>query len=485
MDTYENHNPEEEKQEEILPENQEGLPEEIPQAADAETENNAEQEAVQEIPEVEEIPQQPDVYRKVSPFADSPYVVNHPVQEYVKPRKVKPAGGKGALWKKALCAVLAVALVAGACVATGAVVNDYWEERVDALEDSFEVQLEELKQQIRSSNNGISVSGSPVSSADGGLTPAQVYAQNIDSVVLIYNEVTQNYNGQVSVGRSTGSGFVLTEDGYVVTNNHVVEGNGTLKVVLSSGKEYPAKLVGADKTNDVALLKMEAEGLKAVTLGSSNALIVGDQVVAIGNPLGELTSTLTVGYISAKERDVNTDGFAINMIQTDAAINSGNSGGPLFNMRGEVIGITTAKYSGTSASGATIEGIGFAIPIDDVSGLLSDLATYGYVTGAYLGVSVSDMDPDAASYYGLPVGAYVQMVENGYAAQRAGVQPKDIITSIGGIAVENVNDLTRALRNFKAGDLTVITVYRGGMEMQLKITLDEKPAAQSDTVPEG
>ena len=484
MDTYENPNPEEQKQEEALLDMQGESLEEVPQAVNAETESTAQQETVQEVPVVEEISEQPNVRKIISPFADSPYVVNHPVQAYVKPKKAKHTGNKGGFWKKALCAVLAVALVAGACVATGTVVNNYWEDRVDALEDSFEMQLAEVKQQIKNSSSGISVSGSPVSSADGGLTPAQVYAQNIESVVLIYNEITQSYNGQVSVGRSTGSGFILTEDGYVVTNNHVVDGNGTLTVVLSTGVEYSAKLVGADKTNDVALLKMEAEGLKAVTLGSSDALIVGDQVVAIGNPLGELTSTLTVGYVSAKERDVNTDGFAINMIQTDAAINSGNSGGPLFNMRGEVVGITTAKYSGTSSSGATIEGIGFAIPIDDVSSLLSDLATYGYVTGAYLGVSVSDMDPNAASYYGMPIGAYVQIVEQGYAAQRAGIQPKDIITSLGGIPVENVNDLTRALRNFKAGDLTIVTVFRGGKEMNLKVTLDEKPAASMpDTVP--
>ena len=163
------------------------------------------------------------------------------------------------------------------------------------------------------------------------------------------------------------------------------------------------------------------------------------------------------------------------MLQTDAAINSGNSGGPLFNMRGEVIGITTAKYSGTSGSGASIEGVGFAIPIDDVSDLLSDLATYGYATGAYLGVSVSDMDPDAANYYGMPVGAYVQKVENGFAADRAGIQQKDIITKLGDTVIKTVNDLTRALRSYEAGDKTVITVYRGGRAMELPITLDGKP----------
>ena len=488
MDTYENLNSEEEKQEQ-LPQNidteesaaadtviaQEETITEAPAAEEPIAEEPIAEEPIVEEPIVEKPPVQPR--KKVSPYADSPYVMSHPVEQPVKPRKAKKAKKRGGFWKKALCAVLIIALVAGGCFATGMAVNNYWENRMNALEDQFDGRLEMMEEQIRNSNRGgVSVSGSPTASADGGLTPAQVYAQNVDAVVLIYNNL--------GTGTSSGSGFILNEEGYVVTNYHVVEGKGILTVVLTDGREYSAKLVGCDETNDVALLKIEAENLKAVTLGSSTDLIVGDQVVAIGNPLGELTSTLTVGYISAKERDVNTDGFAINMLQTDAAINSGNSGGPLFNMRGEVIGITTAKYSGTSSSGATIEGVGFAIPIDDVSGLLSDLATYGYVTGAYLGVSVSDMDAAAANYYGMPVGAYVQKVEKGFAAERAGIQPKDIITSIGGIPVENVNDLTRALRNFNAGDLTVVTIYRGGREMNLKITLDEKPVASTpDTVP--
>jgi serine protease Do len=288
--------------------------------------------------------------------------------------------------------------------------------------------------------------------------------------------------GQNGYGISTGSGFIITKDGFVVTNQHVVDGNGSITVITTDGTEYPATLVGADSTNDVALLKVEALNLRPVTLGSSEDLIVGDQVAAIGNPLGELTSTLTVGYISAKERDVTTDGFAINMLQTDAAINSGNSGGPLFNMRGEVIGITTAKYSGTSSSGASIEGVGFAIPIDDVVGILSDLANYGYVTGGYLGVMVSDMDAEAAAYYGMPVGAYVQEVTPGYAAQKAGLRAKDIIVELGGYEVRNVNGLTRALRHFKAGDETAIVVYRGGQKLILTVVLDEKPVEQTTTI---
>ena len=494
MDFNENLNPEEEKQEQqiadtVVEEAEEQLPEVVESAEEVMEEIVTEQTPAleEETPEMEETSFEEEdeelvrICKKASPYANSPYVMNHVVEEPVKSKKTKKEKvRKGGFWKRAICAVLILAMIAGASVATGAAVNEYWEERFDDLEDSFEDRLEDMQAQISNINTGISVSGSPVTSQDGGLTPAQVYAMNVNSVVMIYNEVTTKYNGQVSVGTSTGSGFILSQDGYVVTNYHVVEGDGELTVVMTTGKEYAAKLIGCDETNDVALLKMEGEDFPAVTLGSSNDLIVGDQVVAIGNPLGELTSTLTVGYISAKERDVNTDGFAINMLQTDAAINSGNSGGPLFNMKGEVIGITTAKYSGTSSSGATIEGVGFAIPIDDVSGLLSDLANYGYITGAYLGVSVSDMDATAANYYGLPVGAYVQKVEQGYAAQRAGIQPKDIITSIGGIPVENVNDLTRALRNFKAGDLTVVTIYRGGKEMNLHITLDAKPVANQE-----
>ena len=253
-----------------------------------------------------------------------------------------------------------------------------------------------------------------------------------------------------------------------------------IKVSSFDGNEYSATLVGKDATNDVAVLKVEAEGLPHAVIGSSTELAVGDQVVAIGNPLGELTATLTVGYVSAKDRDVTTEGATINMIQTDAAINSGNSGGPLFNMKGEVVGITTAKYSGSSASGASIEGIGFAIPIDDVAPMIDDLINYGYVTGAYLGVMVQDVDTESAGYYGIPVGAYVAEVTPGYAAEKAGLRAKDIIVALGDYKVGSVSDLTRALRHFAAGDTTTIVVYRGGAEQVLSITLDEKPQQETN-----
>ncbi|MBQ7801481.1 MAG: trypsin-like peptidase domain-containing protein [Oscillospiraceae bacterium] len=442
-------------------------------------------------------PQQPysgaGVGRKESPFADSPYVMNHaqpntgyqggyqynpytpPVPPQEPPKARKKRGGK--VWKPILAGVLTLALVAGGCGITALVVNNRWEAQTEQMTASFNQKLDAMQQQIDSNSiaaSGTSVSGSPVSSAEG-LTPSQVYAQNVDSVVLISSEVTSTSVYGQTTGTATGSGFILTSDGYVVTNHHVIDGANSVTVSTSDAQQYTAEIVGSDSTNDVALLKVNATDLPAVTVGSSDALIVGDQVVAIGNPLGELTSTMTVGYVSAKDRDVTTDGTTINMLQTDVAINSGNSGGPLFNMKGEVVGITTAKYSGSSASGATIEGIGFAIPIDDVSGIIDSLRQYGYVTGAYLGVLVRPVDSDTASMYGLPMGSYVESVTAGSCAEAAGVQAKDIIIGLGGYDVESNTDLTRALRKFEAGDTTTIRVYRGGQELTLTITLDEKP----------
>ena len=417
---------------------------------------------------------QPVQSRRESPYANSPYICQQPVyyqQPPKAPKQPKAAGKKG--WKVVLCAVLALVILAGACVATAIVVNSNWQTRLQNMQAQYDQKLDDLQSKITDSGSTVIISGEP--SPSGYYTPAQVYAMSVDGVVIINAKISYTEYGKTNVGVSTGSGFIISEDGYVVTNYHVVNGGTAITVGTNDGKEHPAKLIGYDSTNDVALLKIMATGLNALPLGDSDAMIVGDQVAAVGNPLGELTSTLTVGYISAKERDVNTDGFAINMLQTDAAINSGNSGGPLLNMRGEVVGITTAKYSGTSSSGATIEGVGFAIPINDVSDLISDLMTYGYVNSAYLGVSVSDVDPDAAAYFGSPRGAYVEEVVEGFCAKNAGVRVKDIIVALGEYKIETVNDLTRVLRKFAPGETTTITVYRSGTEHVLQIVLDEKP----------
>ena len=191
-----------------------------------------------------------------------------------------------------------------------------------------------------------------------------------------------------------------------------------------------------------------------------------------------------MGYVSAKERDVTTDGTVINMIQTDAAINSGNSGGPLFNMKGEVVGITTAKYSGSSSSGASIEGIGFAIPIDDVLEGIEELMEYGFIKSAYMGVMVQEMDATTAEIYGLPLGVQVVSVEDGGAAQRAGIQARDIILAVDNTRIESLTELTRALRAYEPGDKAQIRVYRGGQEMILLVTLDERPRETQTAEPQ-
>ena len=429
--------------------------------------------------------------RRESPFADSPYLMNHGQDRHsgsVSEEKsaagaVKQKKKRGNLPRKILAAVLSLAVLAGSCGITAVLVNNRWEEKTTQMETSFSLQLDALRKQVEAVSGGASISGSPVSST--GKTPSQVYAENVPSVVQVTCDVVTSYGyGQSSAGTSVGSGFILTEDGYIVTNYHVIEGATSVSVTTYLGDHYEARVIGYESANDVAVLKVEGQDMAAVTIGSSDDLIVGDQVVAIGNALGELTGTMTVGYVSAKDRDVTTDGTTINMIQTDAAINSGNSGGPMFNMKGEVVGITTAKYSGESSSGATIEGIGFAIPIDDVLSMVEDLVNLGYVTGAYLGVGVNDVD-SAAQFYGVPAGAYVAEVNEGSCAEKAGVAVGDIIIALGEHEVESYSDLRAALRKFKSGDTTIITVYRSGQELKLTITLDEKPQTTETEVPAG
>jgi len=423
-------------------------------------------------------------YSQIPPQQSNPYTPGwQPQQSYApQPAPAKKKKSRKA-WKTILASILIVALVASGCGVTAWSVNHYWEKQNKENQQVLGIlnqKIQDLQQQVEDNSytgQGNSASGSPSATGDG-LTPGQVYAKNKKCVVAISNQSTTNIFGQVSETASSGSGFIISEDGYVVTNYHVIEGATKLTVITYESKEYTAKVVGYDSSNDLAVLKIEATDLPAATLGSSDKLIIGDMVAAIGNPLGELTNSMTVGYVSAKDRSVSTDGTVINMLQTDAAINSGNSGGPLFNMKGEVVGITTAKYSGTSGSGATIEGIGFAIPIDDIAQKIKDLIEFGYVTGPYLGVGVLDVDSSLTSF-GVPNGAVVKELYDGYCAKAAGVQVNDIIIALGSYKVDSINGLSKALRNFKAGDATTITVWRSGTQVTLDITLSDRPRENS------
>ena len=417
-------------------------------------------------------------------FENNPFEAQQPQESFASvPQPAEPVHTpevpkhrgkkKHGFLRGAVSMVLVGALVAGGCGLTYSAMNSKLEAQAQADADTIaqlQKKLDNLRVTPSESVNYVM--------EEGAMTPKEIYQNYAGSVVAISSTVqTVSYGGQTRQGTSTGSGFILTDNGYVVTNYHVIEGAVAVTVVMDNDREYDAEVIGYDSLNDVAVLKIEAEGLPAVKLGSSDQLCIGDMVVAIGNPLGSLTATLTVGYVSGKDRQVSTENSntVINMIQTDAAINSGNSGGPLFNMYGEVVGITSAKYSGTTSSGASIEGISFAIPIDDVMSIIGDLRDFGYVTGAYLGVTVQDTDSSAASLYGLPTGSYVVTVVDGGSADRAGIQPKDIIIALGEYDVSTVSELTRTLRRFKAGDTTTITVIRAGERITMDITLDEKP----------
>ena len=317
------------------------------------------------------------------------------------------------------------------------------------------------------------------------LSAAEVYAANVNSTVgIVTSAVTTNFWGQRTTSAAAGSGFLFTDDGYILTNYHVVQGADSVTVSTYDGTKYDAKIIGFDESNDVAVLKIDAEGLTPVVIGNSDNLNVGDSVVAIGNPLGELTFSLTSGTVSALDREVTmSSGISMELIQTDCAINSGNSGGALFNMHGEVVGITNAKYSGSSGSGASIDNIAFAIPINDVYSIVTSIIEKGYIEKPYIGVSVLDVS-DETQKYGLPKGASVQTVTDDGPAKAAGLQVNDIITKVDDTEITGSSDLVKTIGQCKPGQEITLTVYRQGQTLELKVTVarkvqDSKPEQQT------
>ena len=301
------------------------------------------------------------------------------------------------------------------------------------------------------------------------MTTAEFYAAYVGSSVgITVDIVSTNIFGQTVTNAAAGSGFVITEDGYILTNYHVIDGASAINVAFVDGKTYPATFVGGEEANDIAVIKIDAKDLTPVVIGKSGDMLVGEQVTAIGNPLGELTFTETTGIISALDRTVTmSDGRKMNMIQTDCAINSGNSGGPLFNNHGEVIGIVSAKYSSSG-----VEGLGFAIPMDDVADMVNELITIGYVSKPLLGISVNDV-PASVQAYGVPSGAAVIVVTPGLAGEKAGLQAGDIITKIDGTEVKTSDEFIAAKNDYEVGDTVELTVYRSGEIITVSVTLEE------------
>ena len=305
------------------------------------------------------------------------------------------------------------------------------------------------------------------------MTPAEVYAANVNSTVGITTSITTNFWGYQTTSAASGSGFIFSSDGYILTNFHVVEDSSAITVSMYDGKTYDAKLIGYDEGNDVAVLKIEAEGLVPVILGNSDQINVGDSVVAIGNPLGELTFSLTSGAISAKDREITmSTGATMRLMQTDCAINSGNSGGALFNLYGEVIGITNAKYS-SSSSGASIDNIGFAIPINKARTIAESIIEKGYVSKPYVGISVATVSEETQSY-GLPQGAAVKEVTKDSPAAEAGLKVNDIITHVGGEAITGSSQLVGIIGEAAPGDVLKLTVYRQGATIEISLTVGEQ-----------
>ena len=317
-----------------------------------------------------------------------------------------------------------------------------------------------------------------LNSVTGGkaMSDAEVYAAAVNSVVSI-NTTSQagiNIFGQPVQAASSGSGFILSSDGYILTNYHVVQNASAVEVTTYSGNVFQAQVIGGDPDYDIAVLKVDASGLQSAALGSSDTLRVGDRVLAIGNPLGELTFSMSGGMVSSVNRAINVSGTPFHMIQTDASINPGNSGGPLLNTSGEVVGIVSAKYS--SSNGRAVEGIGFAIPINDVRALVQDIIDNGYVTNkAYLGVTAGTVNAQMARQAGLSQGVYLYAVDPNGAAAAAGLRAGDIITRIDGTDIPSMAELSAVKKAYSAGDTAQFTVIRGGTAMQIPVTWGAKP----------
>jgi len=325
------------------------------------------------------------------------------------------------------------------------------------------------------------------------MTAADIYDMAVRQVVGIRTEAprpTWFGEGGARPGEGgmrtavTGSGFIISHDGYILTNYHVIDTAHThglpLRVFLYDGSVYDATVVGYDAANDVAVIKIETAGRSPAAIANSDNIRVGERVYAVGNPFGELVHTMTDGIVSALDRVVSVDGRSINTFQLSAAVNSGNSGGPVYDSRGEVIGIVTAKFMS-----GTVEGIGFAIPINDAIEIASTLIQHGYITGRpFMGITPRTVPAAVAEFYNWVVGVYVMSVIEGSAAETAGFMIGDIIFRLGDDTITSEESLRFVLRRFRAGDTTTVMVRRAGEDVELTITFDEDMSAGQPRQPQ-
>lgn len=311
-----------------------------------------------------------------------------------------------------------------------------------------------------------------------------IYAANkvLPSIVGITISYDVSFWGRTQTSEANGSGVIISEDGYILTNNHVVSSSDSsfyyevseakkITVSLNNGEEsYEAKIIGTDKQTDLAIIKIDATGLTAAELGDSSSVKVGEFVLAVGNPLG-LDTSVTSGIVSALERDITSeDGTVYHVMQTDCAINSGNSGGALVNSKGQVIGINTLKLAGTG-----IEGVGFAIPVNDTIAVYEQLIKYGKVLRPYIGISGSDLSENTAKRYNIPQGVYVEKISDDSDAKNSDLRVGDVITAINGTEIKSMEELNEVKNKLSIGDTVTLKVYRSGEYLDIEIKLTETP----------
>ena len=396
----------------------------------------------------------------------------------VKPQKSSPGFGK-TVFIPFISGIVGATLVIGTCFGVPSIKSKLLAssttETSSKLVFSDSINSESLPSLIDYSNTSIAVAEKVLPSVVG---------------ITVKYQISSLFGGS-STGEATGSGIIVSEDGYIVTNNHVISSESTssfyaiseakeIKVnIYNDSESYTATVVGTDAYTDLAVLKIEKTGLTAAVIGDSDNVKVGEFAMAVGNPLG-MDYSVTSGIISALNREITADdGTSFTAIQTDAAINSGNSGGALVNSKGELIGINTMKFAGNG-----IEGIGFAIPISSATGIIDQLIEFKTVKRPYIGISASAVDANTARRYNLPEGIYVESVDEGSSAEAAGLQISDIITKIEGQDIKSVNELNKIKYTYNIGDTVKLTVYRNGQEIEVPVVLSEQPEVSAETTPQ-
>lgn len=365
---------------------------------------------------------------------------------------------------------VAIAMFVTVCVLISMLSFDT-KDKVDAgnkndssVSDSVNNNTEDKQDEVI--NNNVPDLQTQQAPATGSLSIPQVYEKMKNSVVGII--VTATNGAQIAQG--SGTGIILSEDGYIVTNAHVVNGATKIKVVLADETEYDAELIGSDAKTDLAVVKINATGLTAAEIGDSDALVVGETVIAIGNPYGlELAGTVTSGIVSALNRNIVIEGTYMTLIQTDASINPGNSGGPLVNAYGQVIGVTSSKIVTTG-----YEGIGFAIPITGATEIIEELIQYGYIKNRpFIGIQGSDLDESYAKIYSIPMGVYVQYVDPESDAYKKGLKGGDIITAVDGVEIKSMAELDAEKNKHQPGETITLKVYRNTKYIDISVLLSE------------